>query len=325
MFVHFVWILATAATGSCSHSCQSDLKLDVCSLDPIKGGVNDRVEHFFYDWRTGTCLLMMFGDWDEGEEQNRFQWEDDCNSKCRPGLRKDCFEEAKKGWGYKNIEMWTYNSSSTKCVRFTWTGMGPQKNVFSSEAECSKQCRIPDLGPCAYPFRTDCRHGDYIYYSYDDKTQKCVKLGPHQCPTYGNGFYTMRQCYQRCGRFVEDKCSLPIQNMTFCSKFKNRWGYNNDKKRCEMFLGCEDSGNNFPTAKACWQTCAKAQGHRCAGEPDYKYRGLVWKYYYDINSHECVSQNMFRGYVSGDSNLFETKDDCERTCRATHEPEPDLW
>uniref|UniRef100_A0A0K8REB3 Putative salivary kunitz domain protein n=1 Tax=Ixodes ricinus TaxID=34613 RepID=A0A0K8REB3_IXORI len=325
MFLHLVWILATAATGWCSPSCQSNYEVNVCFLDPVKGEGNP-IEHFFYDWRTGTCLPMMFGySWDQGERQNRFQDEDECNSMCRKGLRNKCFEEVSEGWGRQQIEKWAYNSSSTKCVRIIWTGDMKIKNLFNSEAECFEQCKLPDLGPCAYPFRTDCRHGDYIYYSYDNKTQKCVKLDPHQCPTYGNGFYTMRQCYQRCGRFVENKCSLPIQNMSFCSNFENRWGYNTDKKRCEMFRGCKDSGNNFPSAKECWQTCAKAPGHRCVEKPDSKFIRFGWKYYYDINSHACKSKYMFRGYVSGYSNLFETEEGCERACRATHEPEPDLW
>uniref|UniRef100_A0A0K8RG19 Putative salivary kunitz domain protein n=1 Tax=Ixodes ricinus TaxID=34613 RepID=A0A0K8RG19_IXORI len=327
MFIHVVWILATATTGSYSQSCQSDYKVDVCFLDPVKGEGDPPVQHFFYDWRTGTCLSMMFGNlWDQNEEQNRFHSEDDCNSKCRKGLRNECFEEVWEGWGNRRIEKGAYNSSSMKCVRIFWSGNEKVKNLFNSEDECSEKCKIPDLGPCAYPFRTDCRHGDSIYYSYNNKTQKCVKLHPHQCPTYGNGFYTMRQCYQRCGRFVENKCELPIQNMSFCGTPQRRYGYNTKTERCEMFLGCEDSGNNFRTPQACWETCAKPSKHRCTQRPDYYTTiGPVKRYYYSINSHECKSSRMILGRVSGTSNLFYKKEECEDTCRSTYKPDSDDW
>uniref|UniRef100_V5ID14 Putative secreted protein n=1 Tax=Ixodes ricinus TaxID=34613 RepID=V5ID14_IXORI len=127
MFLYVIWILATARTGSCSYSCQSDYKVDVCYLDPVKGEGNQRHEHVFYDWRTGACLTMKFGHWDTEEEQNRFQGEDECHLKCRPGLRNECFQVVWEGRGDKKIKMWTYNYSSTKCVPFTWRGQGQKK------------------------------------------------------------------------------------------------------------------------------------------------------------------------------------------------------
>uniref|UniRef100_A0A0K8R6C9 Putative salivary kunitz domain protein n=1 Tax=Ixodes ricinus TaxID=34613 RepID=A0A0K8R6C9_IXORI len=280
MLIEIASILATA-TGSYSNSCQSDTQVDVCTMDPDRGFGADRVWDFFYDWRTDKCIAMWFGENDDSEK-NQFFNEDECNSKCRKNIRKQCSDDPTPHLGNDGPIKWTYNSSVSKCVSFHWQENRRSKNkFFDSEADCFEKCALPDLGLCAYQFRTNCKHGDDLYFWYNNRTQKCEILRPDYCPTHGNAFYTLRQCYQRCGRFVEDKCKLTIQNMSFCSKFENRWGYNNKNKRCEMFQGCEDSGNSFPNAKECWNTCAKQSNHRCTQEPDYSTTiGFMKRYYY---------------------------------------------
>ncbi|CAN8029438.1 unnamed protein product, partial [Ixodes persulcatus] len=230
----------------------------------------------------------------------------------------ECFEEPVNAVETGGIEKWRYNDTSSKCVPFRYKqDWRPKTNTFDSEKDCIERCRKPDLGLCAYKFQTNCKHGDDLYIWYDNATQECKILPPHHCPTHGNAFYTFRQCYQRCGRFVENKCKLPIQNMSFCGTPLDRYGYNTKTKRCEMFLGCEDSGNNFPTAKACWETCAKKAKHPCVQPPDYKVSSILFwnkRYYYDIKNHRCVEENLFRGLVTGESNLFEKLKDCKEAC-----------
>uniref|UniRef100_A0A0K8R5U1 Putative salivary kunitz domain protein n=1 Tax=Ixodes ricinus TaxID=34613 RepID=A0A0K8R5U1_IXORI len=310
---------------SCSGSCQSDTVVDVCSLDPVTGSGYDRHDAWFYDWRTGVCLETKFEYVDEySDEQNYFASEEQCNSKCRRGVPNQCFDDPRNLGGKNDIEKWTYNYTSTQCVPFRWAkGRWPDKNTFTSKEQCIQTCRIPDLGICGYGFHNECKHGDDLYIRYNYQKQICEILQPDECPIHGNAFYTFRACYQRCGRFVEDKCKLPIQNMSFCSEVKTRYGYNTKTLRCEVFQGCEDSGNSFPSAEACWNSCAKASKHRCVQKPDYRFPGIFKKYYYDIRHDLCISKRLFRGYVSGDSNLFETMEDCKATCMATYKYDPD--
>uniref|UniRef100_A0A0K8RBY8 Putative salivary kunitz domain protein n=1 Tax=Ixodes ricinus TaxID=34613 RepID=A0A0K8RBY8_IXORI len=114
--------------------------------------------------------------------------------------------------------------------------------------------------------------------------------------------------------------------MSFCTKFERRWGYNYKNKRCEMFQGCEDSGNSFPNAKECWNTCAKKFNHLCTQEPDY-ITTIGWRnrYYYNINTHKCESAYMLRGLVTGKSNLFNDEKECKAACMSIYEPDPDDW
>uniref|UniRef100_A0A0K8R6N6 Putative salivary kunitz domain protein n=1 Tax=Ixodes ricinus TaxID=34613 RepID=A0A0K8R6N6_IXORI len=324
MLIQFVWILAIAAKGLCSTSCQSSTIVNVCHQDPDTGSGTKRL-FFFYDWRTDNCIEKMVFPPDDDDNENKFVSQELCNTKCRRNVPKECFEDPENRWGNQHIERWTYNSSSLKCEKFSWKGgRGPRDNIFESYAACNNKCRIADLGLCAYRYRTQCKHGDDLYIWYNYEKQRCEILPPDYCPTHGNAFYTFRQCYQRCGRFVEDKCKLPIQNMSFCTQFEYRYGYNTKTEKCEKFWGCEDDGNNFHTAKACWETCTTEKlKHRCVQDPDYRFSGVVNKYYYDINSHSCISKYMFRGYVPGDSNIFHTQKDCEATCMATYQYEED--
>ncbi|XP_040072488.1 papilin-like [Ixodes scapularis] len=329
MLIHIVWILAIARTCTCSSSCQSAVRVDICSLDPDFG--NDTYGHdgYFYDKYTDKCLsaTLSTAEYDD-TEANTFSSLDYCLFRCRKHVPERCFDDAIKDYPIRipteGVNKWTYDSDATKCVQFIWKGYNTRnRNIFDTQSDCINKCKVPDLGLCASGFRTNCSHGDELYIWYDYTTQECKPLPPHHCPTHGNAFYTFRECYRRCGRFVENKCKLPIQNMSSCRTLENRYGYNTKTKRCERFLGCEDSGNNFPTAKECWNTCTNEVKHRCLQEPDNEFSGLVQRYYYDIDSDKCVRKCMFRGRVSGDSNLFNTKEECELMCTATFNYEPD--
>uniref|UniRef100_A0A0K8R2S4 Putative salivary kunitz domain protein n=1 Tax=Ixodes ricinus TaxID=34613 RepID=A0A0K8R2S4_IXORI len=272
MLVQIVWIFTIARTCTCSNSCQSAVEVDVCSLDPDISHDSNSFEGFFYDRHTDKCLSTTLGDHkSDGSVENKFTYAEFCNSRCRKKVPEICFDDATTDYLIRvpkpTVEKWTYDSDSTKCVQFTWTGGDTKgKNIFDSLNECVNKCKVPDLGLCAYEFRTDCKHGDDLYIWYDYKDQACKILNPDHCPTRGNAFYTYRDCYRRCGR----------------------------------------------TSK-----------HRCVQEPDYSFPGAFQKYYYDITRHKCEGKKLFRGHVSGNSNLFETWEDCKETCMAIYKYEPE--
>uniref|UniRef100_A0A0K8R6N1 Putative salivary kunitz domain protein n=1 Tax=Ixodes ricinus TaxID=34613 RepID=A0A0K8R6N1_IXORI len=326
MLIQIVWILTIAATGTCSTSCQSSKIVDICSLDPEIGDGQSNIQEWFYDKRTDRCLLTKF-DSKEDPEGNRFTFEEYCVSECRKNVPKYCFDDANNYPTYYRQTpalKWTYDSDAIKCVQFTWKGKDTtNKNVFNSQREYETKCKDRDIGPCKHRIHFNCKHGDDLYYSFDYQKKECRTLNGNECPAGGNAFYSLRDCYQRCGRVVENVCKLPIQNMSFCSTFERRYGYNTNTQRCEEFRGCPDIGNNFDSAKKCWDTCAENK-NPCVMQPDYKVRFIfTTRYYYDINTHNCVEISLFRGKVTGTTNLFETSHDCKKACMATYVPEPD--
>ncbi|CAN8011903.1 unnamed protein product, partial [Ixodes pacificus] len=232
---------------------------DVCSLDPKEGQGRGYFKEWYYDTKVGKCSQFVFGSADGSPDENRFKSEAECNALCRSEVPGFCFEELKHSSETHNSKKWTYKSSRGQCVETQWNGgVNVRKNIFASRHDCEQTCKIPDLGPCgkSVTIRYYCKQTDDQWYFYDNKTDSCRVMKRHECPNgEGNAFSSFFRCNQRCGRFIKDKCKMPIQNMTTCVPLEPRFGYNKHSKMCEEFLGCNDGGNSFPTAKECWETC----------------------------------------------------------------------
>uniref|UniRef100_V5IC45 Putative tick kunitz 99 n=1 Tax=Ixodes ricinus TaxID=34613 RepID=V5IC45_IXORI len=174
MFIQAVWILTIATKGLCSTSCQSNTTVNICYQDPEIGSGDRPVEFFFYDWRTDNCIEKIFYPLDfDTYDENKFVNLDECNTRCRRNVPIECFEDPRNNFGRQDIQGWTYNFSSLKCEKIRFQGRRePGDNVFKSNATCNEKCRIADLGLCAYPFRTKCKHGDDLYIWYIYKKQE---------------------------------------------------------------------------------------------------------------------------------------------------------
>uniref|UniRef100_A0A0K8REA9 Putative salivary kunitz domain protein n=1 Tax=Ixodes ricinus TaxID=34613 RepID=A0A0K8REA9_IXORI len=318
MLLNISLFLAVATTASAN--CLSKSRRNVCSLTPKVGRGRANVRGWVYDNNVGKCSIFFFGSAQGAPDENRFESESECNEVCRGEVPSFCFEQPQVRTRSTSAK-WTYNSSIAQCVSFRWSGeIGKGVNIFSSKNECESTCKVPDMGPCGKSIVSPCKESDRLWYYYSHKDESCLKMSPYECPNgQDNAFLSLSDCNRRCGRFIQNKCSMPIQNLTTCHTVTPRYGYNKRTKRCEEFSGCDDGGNSFPTAKLCWETCTEKSRHRCVQDPDYKYSGLVTRFYYDINSHSCVRKKMFRGYVPGNSNIFHTKKDCQTTCMATYQ------
>ncbi|XP_040072491.1 papilin-like [Ixodes scapularis] len=323
MLLKIVLIFAIAAKGSAY--CIDGRPKDVCFLDPKEGRGRGYFKEWYYDTKVGKCSQFVFGDAVGSSDENRFKSESECNALCRSEVPGFCFEGVKPSTETHNSKKWTYKSSSGQCVQTQWNGgVNGSINIFNSRHDCEEKCKIPDLGPCGKSVTTKhyCKQTDDQYYLYDTKTDSCRVMEPHECPHgQGNIFTSFFRCNQRCGRFIKDKCKMPIQNMTTCVTLEPRFGYNKDTKMCEEFLGCDDGGNSFPKAKQCWETCTKNPPSRCALSPDVTpWSGAFRRYYYDSNANRCFPKSQFGHYVSGKSNIFRTWEECKKACIAYHEP-----
>ncbi|EEC16867.1 secreted salivary gland peptide, putative, partial [Ixodes scapularis] len=300
--------------GSCSYPARE--KVYVCDFPPEVGfALEHGIEAWYYDSKVGKCSkFLRYRNAVLG--QNRFDNETQCNAKCRPDVPSYCFEIPDNGGRHGSRSMWTYNFAVSQCVRFQWSGGDTAgKNVFSSNQECINKCEIPDLGDCAKPPTSICKKNDDDWFRFDTKTRTCRNLEDHECPNWeGNTFGSVEKCNQRCGRFVRDKCRMPIQNMSICTTVTTRYGYNFVDQKCEEFQGCDDGGNSFPSAEMCWKTCAKNTRSPCVKPRDFRYHGFYVRYYYDIKNNECKSAWISGNGVPGNTNLFWSMNDCENAC-----------
>ncbi|KAM7286245.1 putative secreted salivary gland peptide [Ixodes scapularis] len=251
-----------------------------------------------------------------------------CSASCQSDTVVDvCSLDPVTESGYDHHDAWFYDWRTDVCLetKFEYVDeYSDEQNYFATEEQCNSKCRRGVPNQCFDDPRNLGGKNDIEKWTYNYTSTQCVpfRWRKGRWPDR-NTFISKEECIKTCKRFVEDKCKLPIQNMSFCSEGKTRYGYNTKTLRCEEFQGCEDSGNSFPSAEACWNTCAKASNHRCVQKPDYRFPGIFKKYYYDIRHNQCISKRLFRGYVSGDSNLFKTMEDCKATCMATYKYEPD--
>uniref|UniRef100_A0A0K8R6Y3 Putative salivary kunitz domain protein n=1 Tax=Ixodes ricinus TaxID=34613 RepID=A0A0K8R6Y3_IXORI len=235
--------------------------------------------------------------------------------------RNVCLLNPKQGRSRGYFREWYYDQKTGKCSRFVFGDAvgSPDENRFSSESECNKLCRNPDFGPCAKGVPNWCKSMDTNWYRFDMKTHTCREMKWNECPNGdGNAFSLFYHCNQRCGRFILNKCQMPIQNMSTCVEFEPRYGYNHLTRMCEEFTGCADGGNSFPTVKECWKTCAG--NSICAQDPHVGWAGAFPRYFYDINENRCLRTYQLSSYVPGNTNIFYNLADCNSTCIANYTP-----
>uniref|UniRef100_A0A0K8R663 Putative salivary kunitz domain protein n=1 Tax=Ixodes ricinus TaxID=34613 RepID=A0A0K8R663_IXORI len=318
MLLKIALIIALATEGS--SYCLGRRDRNVCLLNPKQGRSRGYFKEWYYDQKTGKCSRFVFGDAVGSPDENRFSSESECNKLCRSEVPIYCFENITSNVRGRGSYKWTYISSNGQCVRIPWHGaVESGKNVFNSNHECEKKCRNPDFGPCAKGVSNWCKSMDTNWYRFDMKTHTCREMKWNECPNGdGNAFSLFYHCNQRCGRFILNKCQMPIQNMSTCVEFEPRYGYNHLTRMCEEFTGCADGGNSFPTVKACWKTCAG--NSICAQDPHIGWAGAFPRYFYDINQNRCLRTYQLSSYVPGNTNIFYNLADCNSTCIANYTP-----
>uniref|UniRef100_A0A0K8R6F4 Putative salivary kunitz domain protein n=1 Tax=Ixodes ricinus TaxID=34613 RepID=A0A0K8R6F4_IXORI len=319
---NILWIFVVAAFGF-HHNVANGDKPHVCTLGPYDAPGRMYSPGWFYDGTIDKCVQYVFGDERvDTNTINRFKTEDDCNRLCRSHVPSYCFMKPGNTRGRASHRMWTYNSKTGSCNTLIWGGDDKTgKNVFPDKATCERTCREPDMGECGKKVAL-CKHKDEGFFRFNDTTQKCYFDDKNECQESENAFQSVKACYRQCGRFVTNKCELPIQNISLCATIETRYGYNNDKAVCEEILGCDDGGNSFPTAKECWNTCAKHSGSRCVMKPDKGKLGN-WigrtRWYFDIDTNKCeVTKQTSIWKGTGKTNLFATKKECEELCKPVH-------
>ncbi|KAL4238518.1 hypothetical protein ACF0H5_003226 [Mactra antiquata] len=127
---------------------------------------------------------------------------------------------------------------------------------------------------CSQPLpmaAVDCRHKRRRWH-FNSLTGKCERfLG---CDTFekGNNFARKRFCKEECRyAYIEKRdrlrsmmktenapsdCNLNLSEEAFlCSDPTKRWYFNSRTQRCERFIGCNTTGNNFLRKSDCKSTC----------------------------------------------------------------------
>ncbi|CAN8011904.1 unnamed protein product [Ixodes pacificus] len=319
--------LAIATTGfrHCEPADVADITYDeyseendnqsVCSSEPEIGRGRANVKGWAYYKNLDKCYVLYFGDAIFSGNENKFMSESDCNTVCRANVPSKCYKSSPTSTGNGDRSTATYNPTFGSCkITRADIQKDEDENVFKNFEYCKSECLAEDFRLCLNPTETLC---DHSFYVYNTRTQTCEEKSDGYC----RGFASSKDCYKRCGVLVNQKCKLPIQNISVCEEPSTRYGYNKLNGKCEEFLGCDDGGNSFETAKVCWRRCAGPL-NQCVLYPDtgrFVDVGLFIRYYYDIQANECKLARKFRKSIPGNTNLFLTINDCEKHCKPKHE------
>ncbi|CAH8838475.1 unnamed protein product, partial [Trichobilharzia szidati] len=123
--------------------------------------------------------------------------------KCSSIYKDFCFFRGDEGDGYETLEKYYYNATIGKCVNFTYSGSGGNKNNFDTEKICKIACQLSgtfDRRSCGMdPVRGVCPRS-YIRWYYDINDGICRQFGFWGCDKKnGNDFLSENECEAKCG------------------------------------------------------------------------------------------------------------------------------
>uniref|UniRef100_A0A0K8R6Z5 Putative salivary kunitz domain protein n=1 Tax=Ixodes ricinus TaxID=34613 RepID=A0A0K8R6Z5_IXORI len=292
----------------------TETEKDVCKMKPPVELGHAISPGWFYNESLDLCQYHEFGAHKiENEMSNRFSSLLECSKTCRRHVPGFCFDTLREGEKVAYSTKWTYNSAKGRCVKlYIDAETTTNSNVFDYEADCLDICRDKDFGPCAQlPTDIKCTENGTRYYRYDRTRQICYLDNEYLCKGGDNAFPTRNACYARCGRFVENKCKLPAQDLGICNRNGDRFIFNPKSKKCEEYFGCDYHGIGFYNRSDCFNACEVDR--KCVPDPDLhqcKETDVVY-YRFIQNQNKCVldHKNRCRG-----KNGFYTVAECEDRC-----------
>ncbi|XP_040072493.1 papilin-like [Ixodes scapularis] len=315
MKIIFICIFIPAALGY-PEGRTTMTKKDVCKMKPPVGIARGIFPGWFYNESLDLCQYYEFSTFKlEHEKINKFSNLSECSKTCRSHVPSFCFDTPKKTGKKALIYKWTYNSTRGKCVKWYWEPETTRdSNVFEMEGDCLDICQGPDYGPCAQlPTELERRHDNTQYYRYNLTSQTCYLDRTYIGIRGENAFLTLNACYARCGRFVKNKCKLPVQDLGMCSRIGPRYMFDREEKKCKKYTGCDHHGIGFYNQSECYNTCESPVDRRCL--PDLSLRYCKPKddvfYRYDQKKGKCFLDN---NYHCRGSNGFVSEEDCNKIC-----------
>uniref|UniRef100_A0A0K8REY2 Putative salivary kunitz domain protein n=1 Tax=Ixodes ricinus TaxID=34613 RepID=A0A0K8REY2_IXORI len=318
------WIFVVAAFGvcHCDEGTYQDSGEDSSSMavksrcdgppDTSRGWALTR--GWFYDRSRDQCRFFHFPDPYFDHKKNKFRTATECRRICRGTVPINCFKEPPHINRTRGRPATTYNSTQGACIdiRVGASERGP--NIFKHKQECIHKCRDPEYGKCASSAVGDCYSSTSYRYNVD--TQTCERVTEGEC----GPFARLKDCYERCARYIAKKCNIPLITSKYCDTVEARFWYNSKTKKCEQIMGCSDDVTNFPTAKVCWETCSSVKESRCLKPPDLGKLGIgKTRYYYNITENACLKTTHVAFWQNtNNKNNFKKLSECEDTCRPKH-------
>ncbi|GFX46534.1 papilin [Trichonephila clavipes] len=304
----------------------------ICEQKKEVGPCKAAFPRYYYNKNTKKCEKFIYGGC-KGNSNN-FQTLEECEVTCERQPPSDSICEQKKEVGpcKAAFPRYYYNKNTKKCEKFIYGGCKGNSNNFQTLEECEVTCERRRSFPSEPPSDSICEQKKEVgpckaafpRYYYNKNTKKCEKFIYGGCKGNSNNFQTLEECEVTCERRLSFPSEPPSDSI--CEQKKEvgpckaafpRYYYNKNTKKCEKFIygGCKGNSNNFQTLEECEVTCERQPPSDSICEQKKEVgpcKAAFPRYYYNKNTKKC--EKFIYGGCKGNSNNFQTLEECEVTC-----------
>uniref|UniRef100_A0A914YRF6 BPTI/Kunitz inhibitor domain-containing protein n=1 Tax=Panagrolaimus superbus TaxID=310955 RepID=A0A914YRF6_9BILA len=275
----------TPATFFC---CPSNRKVpNLCHLPPNSGFGSDKINRYWYDWRSGFCREMVYSGF--GGNENNFVVRDKCEKRCA-GTPKP--------------------STPLSPERKSSGDIKVDKGLLPDEIlSITKSPKV--VAPPSIPLSTTVRpRATTLTFRKHPSTP--TPPPPSTSTNSKSPFLTLNEKAVNPCNFPPDKGEKlsPTDSPIF------RWYFDRVAEKCVQFyfLGSKGNSNNFEHEDSCLETCGGGPNEITSckfqmepGFGDY----LIARYYFNEKSKSC-RKFTYKGY-GGNYNRFTSRSTCEKS------------
>ncbi|KAK4288694.1 hypothetical protein Pmani_038287 [Petrolisthes manimaculis] len=314
-----------------------------CLLPKDVGPCQNFNRRYYYNSQTGLCEYFLYGGCLDVTQTSTSD-----PSQCL--LSKDV------GPCQNFHPRYYYNSETGQCEYFLYGGCLGNSNNFQTLQDCQAACHntiittgstvtqtpTSDLSQCLLSKDVGPCQNFHPRYYYNSETGQCEYFLYGGCLGNSNNFQTLQDCQAACHNTIitdvtQTPTSDPSQCLLFkdvgpCQNFNRRYYYNSETGLCEYFLygGCLGNSNNFQTHYECWSACNSiptvtgstvtqtptSDPSQCLLSKDVgPCQNFHPRYYYNSETGQC--EYFLYGGCLGNSNNFQTLQDCQTACNTT--------
>ncbi|XP_067942908.1 kunitz-type serine protease inhibitor 6-like [Watersipora subatra] len=313
--------------NSCMNQCSRPLNVGYCSA---------RLPRYYYNSATGRCQLFYYGGC--GGNSNNFMTMQECQTSCDgacilPKEKGPC-RDAVPRWYHNSetnkCEPFIYSGCGGNTNNFLIRS-APQNEAAIEGQEEEMAVGVAERKGADESISDYQNDNNYRYYQYyGSKGTNMMYTSPYyisqtaynkmatdlaQCQRERDSLIVVQSAGQQEAEAVveedesdEEKEELKVDSMCTmkadsgpCRSYFQRYYYNEDRQRCEMFVygGCLGNTNNFRTKYECENSCM----NQCSRPLNVGYcSASLPRYYYNSATGRC--QLFYYGGCGGNTNNF---------------------